>query len=545
MNILWRSFGYIFIAFTVLLFQAHPSGAIELSDAERDYLKKLGPVTFCVDPDWEPFEFIDANGAYDGIAADLLRLAASRVGIELKLVRTKDWDESIAASMEGKCKLLSFLNQTPKRDGWLIFTSPIFNDTNVFITREEHPFIVDPSAISGESIVFPEGTSMEERIRKDYPNLRVITVPSERDVIDMVSSKGASMTVRSLIVAAYTIKKEGLFNLKIAGQLPGYDNNLRVGVVSSEPMLRDILEKGVLSISPVEKWDIANRHVSIKAEVGVDYGLVLKIVIIFIVALSIVVVWALYMRSLSLKLRESRRQSDVALESERQARQEQRNFLAMVSHEFKTPLGIISASASLVSICKLDQHEASVEFGKIQRAVTRMEGLIDTCLSDDWLDSSGMQARLGLVSVRKIVAEIVEERVGRVVAVDRLRVVEKVFFPRIVSDGQLLKIAISNLVDNAIKYSDSSASIEIFIDRNEGDVLISVADHGIGIEDDEVKYIFDKYYRSERVYKKGGAGLGLHIVRRISEVLGGGVEVESRYGEGSRFTLRLPFNATK
>ncbi|WP_337997053.1 diguanylate cyclase [Oleispirillum naphthae] len=255
--------------------------ALDLSAEERAFVRAQPPVTVCVDPDWAPFEWIDEKGIHRGIAADLARLAASRVGLSLELAPTKDWDESLAASQAGRCRILSFLNRTEKRETWLLFTAPIFSDPNVFITREEHPFIADPAQLSGERIVFPSGTAMEENIRRDYPNLRVLTVPSEAEAIAMVSDRRAEMTMRSLIVAAYTIKGEGLFNLKIAGKLPDYANRLRIGVRRSEPLLRDVLNKGVASISRADTEEIVNRHVSLTVQADTDYGPILRVVGIF------------------------------------------------------------------------------------------------------------------------------------------------------------------------------------------------------------------------------------------------------------------------
>lgn len=111
---------------------------VDLSPAEKMYLEKLGTIKVCVDPDWEPFEMMDKKGNYTGIGADLLRLVAQRVGINVNILQTKDWDESVAYSKAGKCQVISFLNQSPYRDTWLLFTKPHFSDPNVFITREEH-----------------------------------------------------------------------------------------------------------------------------------------------------------------------------------------------------------------------------------------------------------------------------------------------------------------------------------------------------------------------------------------------------------------------
>ena len=164
----------------------------------------------------------------------------------------------------------------------LLFTEPHFSDVNVFITREEHPFIANPADLVDKTIVFPKGTAMEELIRKDYPNLKIINTNTEMEAFKMVSDKKADMAMRSLIVAAYTIKKEGFFNLKISGQLPNYTNQLRIGIIKSEPILRDILNKGVMNISNKDRENIVNQHVIIKAQTVIDHTLMIQLSIIFI-----------------------------------------------------------------------------------------------------------------------------------------------------------------------------------------------------------------------------------------------------------------------
>ena len=245
-------------------------GDVALTPTEMAYLREHKKVTLCVDPDWVPYEQIDASGKHVGIAADLLALVADRTGLEFELVRTADWNESLAFSKSGQCKVLSFLNQTPERSEWLIFTSPLFSDPNVFITREEHHYISDPAALEHESIVFPEGTAMEGLIRERYPNLEIKLVRSEDEAMKMVSSRRSSMTMRSLMVAAYTIRTNGLFNLKIAGQLPMYMNHLRIGVRKSDVTLRNILDKGVMSITPQERGRVVNQHISINVQSAIN-----------------------------------------------------------------------------------------------------------------------------------------------------------------------------------------------------------------------------------------------------------------------------------
>ncbi len=118
-------------------FAANASEApIEFTPTEKAYIAQAGALKMCVDPDWAPFETLNSQGQHEGIAADLVQLVAQRVGLRLEHLPVKNWEESLAASKGQRCQVMSFLNQTPNRDAWLIFTSPIFSDPNVIITRE-------------------------------------------------------------------------------------------------------------------------------------------------------------------------------------------------------------------------------------------------------------------------------------------------------------------------------------------------------------------------------------------------------------------------
>lgn len=290
------------VAFLAILLPGIASAAAQLTAEEQAFVQSHGPFTYCVDPDWPPYEIINPRGEHEGIAADLLQLAAARVGVQLRLVPTGDWNESITASQEGRCDLLSFLNQSPKREQWLVFTQPLFTDPNVVVTREEHPFIDDLATESGKTIVLPRGTFIEEMVRRDYPSLKLVTTESEAEAFFMVSNKQADMTVRSMIVAVYTIKKDGWFNLKVSGRVPGYENKLRVGIRKDLAPLRAILDKGIATITPSENAAISNRHVAINVQYGIDYGLIAKIVGGFMIVLLTSLFWLGKLRTMNRKL---------------------------------------------------------------------------------------------------------------------------------------------------------------------------------------------------------------------------------------------------
>ncbi len=301
---MFRTFCAFALAGLCLATQAADSNfpAIEFTAQEKAYIEEAKAVRMCVDPDWVPFEHINAEGKHVGIAADLVQLVAQRVGLTIELYRVKTWEESLAASKAGECQIMSFLNQTPARDQWLIFTDPIFFDPNIVVTREEHPYIGDLKGLTNETVALPRGTMVEERIRREYPNLNLILTESEQQSVALVSERKADMTIRSLIVAAYAIKKEGLFNLKIAGHVPDFTNKLRIGVVQHAPVLRDILDKGVKTLTSQEREAISNKHVSIQVQQGIDHRLVWKILAAAAVILLAIFFWVRKLHALNKEL---------------------------------------------------------------------------------------------------------------------------------------------------------------------------------------------------------------------------------------------------
>lgn len=142
-------------------------------------------------------------------------------------------------------------------------------NTNVFITREEHYFISDPAALEGESIVFPEGTAMEGLIRERYPNLEIKVVPSEDDALKMVSSRRSSMTMRSLIVAAYIAQTRSVQHENCRAVAHVYEPPAHWGKQGGcDPA--QYSGQGVQSITPQERGRVVNQHISIKMQTAIN-----------------------------------------------------------------------------------------------------------------------------------------------------------------------------------------------------------------------------------------------------------------------------------
>jgi two-component system, NarL family, sensor histidine kinase EvgS len=312
------------------------AGNIKLSVEQQAYLKQKKEITMCVDPDWEPFEIINQKEEHEGIAADLINLVSKRLNISIKLIPTKTWDETLRFSQYKMCDLLSFVNQTPERQKWLVFTEPIFTDPNVLVARSDYPMVEDLSKINA-SIAFPKGTAMYEKFSKDFPHLIFVPVDSENEAFKLVENKKVDLTLRSLIVTAYTIKKEGLFNLKIVGKPANYANSLRIGVLKEEAILRDILNLGIATISKQDVETIVNRHVNIVVEENNYYTIGFWFFLGLLLITAVILLWNYLLRKkIALALEKNNAQKQLLFEQTKQA--ELGRLIANISHQWRDGL---------------------------------------------------------------------------------------------------------------------------------------------------------------------------------------------------------------
>ncbi len=243
-------------------------------------------LTYCADPDWWPFEIIQ-QGRHLGMAADLMALAAERAEIELQLVPSLDWPESLALARAGECMALSFLNETESRQRWLSFSKPLLIDPNVLVTHARHENIRDLNDFAYKVMVLPKGTAVEERVRRDFPHIDILLVDTELQAFEAVNQGLADMTLRSQAIAVSAITDGGFFNLKVAGRVPGYENVLRMALLHEHEHWLPLLNLGIARLEPDEVRTIYNRYVSVRVDQVTDYRLFyLSLLVLLVVTLT-------------------------------------------------------------------------------------------------------------------------------------------------------------------------------------------------------------------------------------------------------------------
>ena len=231
-----------------------------------------------------------------------------------------------------------------------------------------------------------------------------------------------------------------------------------------------------------------------------------------------------------------------ALEKERELNDLKSKFVSLASHEFRTPLSTIMSSASLIGqykekgdFDKLDKH-----ISRIKSSVGHLTNILNDFLSLGKLEEGKIDVQNEWVNLNHFFFEIEEDlrptlKAGQVILLECQPEAPNVF-----TDIRILRNVILNLISNASKYSDNNKKIHVTCAHDENDVSISVIDEGIGIPESDIKHIFERFFRATNASNIQGTGLGLNIVKRYADILGGTISFNSQYGIGSTFTITLP-----
>ncbi|CAN5552835.1 hypothetical protein BH10BAC4_BH10BAC4_09680 [soil metagenome] len=231
-----------------------------------------------------------------------------------------------------------------------------------------------------------------------------------------------------------------------------------------------------------------------------------------------------------------------SLEKERELNELKSRFVSTASHEFRTPLSAILSSTSLIKQYhdrkepdKIDKH-----IERVKSSVNHLTIILNDFLSLSKLEEGRIEVNISNVEVSSFMDEI-EEEIKPILKSNQQFTVDLTHSNKeLNTDPKLLRGILFNLISNASKYSGSGGHISLGLSSNDKHTVIVCKDDGIGIPQSDVKYVFDRFFRASNAANIQGTGLGLNIVRRYIDLLGGTIAFQSVENKGSIFTITLP-----
>ena len=218
------------------------------------------------------------------------------------------------------------------------------------------------------------------------------------------------------------------------------------------------------------------------------------------------------------------------------------DFISNVSHELKTPLAIIQNYSMAMRGDSLDENTRDRYARVLCDTSNRLSSLITNILKLNKLENQEIKTERTRIRLDEMLAQAVLQQEDRIEA-KQLEVDCDFDETAVVSDPNYLEIVWNNLISNAVKFTEPGGKIRISLKRENGEAVVRVSDTGCGIPKEIGERIFDKFYQGDTSHKQEGNGLGLALVKKVIDVLGGELSVESEVGKGSTFTVKLRGNA--
>jgi diguanylate cyclase (GGDEF)-like protein/PAS domain S-box-containing protein len=263
---------------------------IELSEAEKQWLNAHPSIRLAVDIDWSPFEYVDDDSNYVGMAAEYINLVGQKLDIEFDVEKQKPWSEVVDSVKSRELDMFSCVVSTVQRREYAEFTKPYLSFPMVIVTSDQVAYVNGLKDLRNETVAVVRGYATQDLLEKDHPELDLYLADNVGDALEKLSHGNVYAYIGNIATVSHVIRREGLTNIKISGETP-YNYELSMAVRNDWPEFIPILQKALDSITEPERDQIYRNWIKLRYEHGFDYDLLWKILVVVSLVIATILFW--------------------------------------------------------------------------------------------------------------------------------------------------------------------------------------------------------------------------------------------------------------
>ncbi len=506
----------------------------------EQYLLNKKELNLCIGPDSMPFEDFDENGKYVGLTSDYYNIFSKNLNIPINVVSVKTWSESIKLSKQRECDIISAM-ETKERQKYLDFTTPYLKTPIVIATNLKALFISDFKNLTSQKIGVPKNYAYVDDLKKIYPNINIIEVPTIKDGLKMVINGKLYGQIGTLASIGYYFQTEFTGELKIAGKTDKVNFQLGIGVRDDEPILHEILQNQIDILDDSFHNKVLNNWINIKYNKAIDYSLIYK-------GLSVIFVIGLFIMYKQVLLNKMNKQLVIDVKKEVDKNREkdrimfhQSKLAAMgeminnIAHQWRQPLNEIN---SIVMNIDFNLNKENIKNNNLDKQLINIENqtkymseTIDN-FRDFFKPDKRKEIFLLSESVSNSLNVLNETLKNNNIEVKVINDNDKIINSYLGEYSQVLIVILQNAKDALILNKIYEKQITIKINE-----FITIEDNAGGIDDDIINNIFEPYFTTK--HASLGVGIGLYMSKMIIEESMDGMLMVENIKNGTRFIIKV------
>lgn len=522
---------------------------VQFSDRDLEYVKKRKTITVAVPENWYPFYCKETSQKnHVGIMVDVLDKIKDFTGLDFSYVYAKNYSDAVHLVQRGKADILGFFLGDENDAAQLgLALSASYVSANNIIVRNKACSYPAPGLVGAlvESQRFPSGISAE-KIRS-YPGIKEALAAVNSGEADFIYGLSSKME--------QDISRYHFTNLAPVALVNDQSTISFALPTPVDPDLLTVLNKAINNLSESERTVIRNRNLE---SIGVnefsltDFIYANPLQFMFIVMFVLSVLFTALLLAIGARMKATVIQGN--LKRAEAANLAKSEFLSRMSHEIRTPMnGIVGMSTiAMQNIDNTDKIKDCLE--KVIMSSKHLLALINDVLDMSKIESGKVELRHESFNFRAFLQDLEnlygEQAKSKGISYETILASD--LEVQIIGDSLRLNQVLSNLLSNALKFTPAKGMIKLRVSKTGEDqenvyLRFEVIDTGCGIAEENYDKIFESFEQEnvDVTYKYGGTGLGLSIVKRFTGLMGGGIHVTSVQGNGSTFTVDLPFGKIK